>query len=322
MTCLLLLVALCCNSICSAQVQCSGTLSGTINNNVECDGDCVLDGATVNGNVDCSTGTLLARGSSTINGGVTISGSVTSVDLEAVIVNGAVTVTNASSLTTFTTTSAATLGPVVVTDTSCDVVLSGQIDGLTLTNSGYLFLDGLSSANGGVSVTGGTGFVDICGSTIGSLSVSEHTGDIVIDATLQDCGVSTVRVSLSITSHYGNVRLSNFISMTNLLVNSVTGNVELRESNLGWEDAVFVLVDGSVTIASNFDLNLVVKECGDAVSISENVITNSNIRQNLGGVSMVDNTIHSLSCSDNVPRPTGSGNNITFPAGQCSSGFP
>lgn len=377
------LLVLCCSSQCCSAVQlCSGTITSTVNDNVQCDGNCVLDGATINGNIDCTTGTLLVKGGSIVNGGLAVSGSVTTVDLEDATVSGAVTVNSASSLTTLTVTSSATLGSVTVTDTSGDTVLAGQIDGVTLIDSGDLFINGVTSSSGGVSVTGGTGIVSVCGSTITSLMVLERSGDVVVDATLAGCAASTLSVGFtvakgtgsvtvkgadlassdfivseydgdiilqdaqvsdilvasntgsltitnanadsdsSITEHDGSITLTDVTSLGDFLVNDVTGNVELKDSALGLEDAKLSLIDGTVTITNNVNLNLEVKDSGGAVSISGNTITQSNISNNMGGVSIVGNSFVSLSCSANSPAPTGSGNTADFPDGQCVSGFP
>ena len=56
--------------LCSAQLPCNGVVSGTVKSDVMCTGDCVLDGATISGNVLCSTGTLVAKGSTTISGNI------------------------------------------------------------------------------------------------------------------------------------------------------------------------------------------------------------------------------------------------------------
>ena len=368
-------------SFCSAQVQCSGTLTGTINNNVACNGDCVLNGATINGNVQCSTGTLVANGNTVITGTVTISGSATSATLEDVIVLGATSVTSASSLVQFTLTSSANLTSVTVTDTPGDTVLAGTITSFSLTNSGDLFVDGLTTT-GSITVTGGNGVVEICGSTIGSLLLDQRTGDVDIDASVSGCAATTLNVGFtatkgtgavtlngatlsngdfivseyngdvilqdteisdlliskskgsltvtnvdadsdtSITEQDGSVTLTNFDSLGDFLINDVTGNLEFKDSDSGLEDVIISFVDGTVTVKNNVNLNLEVKETGGMVMIADNTVTNSNISKNTGGVSIVGNTFNSLSCSDNTPAPTGSGNTVTFPDGQCASGFP
>ena len=372
----------CTPSLSSALVLCSGTLMGTTNDNVECDGNCVLDVATINGNVLCSTGSLQAKGGSTITGTLTFSGSVTSGDLQAVTVNGAVSVSSASSLTALTTTSSTTLGPLTVTGTTGDFDLAGTITSVSLTNSGDLFTDGLT-ATGGVTVTGGTGVVDICGSTLGSLTILQHTGNIVIDATLTGCAASTLSTGFSatkgtgdvtvkgadlsssdfivseyvgnvvlqdadvsdllvsksegtvtitnvdadsdtkITEHDGDVTLTNVESLGDFMVDTVTGDVVFELSDFGAEDAVFSFIDGDVTIKDNTDFSVEVKETGGLVSFTDNtVVSTANINKNSGGVSILRNTITTLSCSDNTPAPTGSGNTVTFSSGQCTGGFP
>ena len=52
------------------------------------------------------------------------------------------------------------------------------------------------------------------------------------------------------------------------------------------------------------------------------VVTNGNVNKNTGGVLFLNNVFITLSCTDNFPVPSGSGNTVTTPDGQCASGFP
>ena len=76
--------------LCSAQLACDGIVSGMVNSDVLCTAECILDGVTVNGNVLCSTGTLLVKRSSSITSNIQADGTVMDVKLDAMTVSGAV----------------------------------------------------------------------------------------------------------------------------------------------------------------------------------------------------------------------------------------
>ena len=182
--------------LCSAQLVCNGVVSGIINSDVTCNGDCVLDSATVNGNVLCSTGTLLAKGSSSVSGNIQVDGSVTRIELDAVTVSGAVEIKNANSLNEIIIQQAATLTSVTITNTPASIEVSGSLTTIAVTNGGNFVADDLTTS-GGVSVSGGNGIIEICGSSIGGvLSVTEHTGNINIDTNIANCDPTTVVGSL------------------------------------------------------------------------------------------------------------------------------
>ena len=408
--------------ICSAQTNCNGVLSGIINNNVRCAGDCILDGATVNGNVFCSSGTLLVNGSSVITGGILLQGTVTAVELESATVQGAVQVLQAASLAQLVIGAAATIDSVSVENTAGDVIVSGSFTDLLLVNSGSFFASTITNAlasvsviggNGiisvsdsiltglsvdaragnveldnvttatSISVKGGNGIVDLCDSSLGGLLVEEHEGDIEINANAENCGPTTLDGGLSavkgsgtvnvigaslpsgdfIVSNYtGDVffseatRVSDILLQTNIgtltisnvfvdsdttitdqvgavvvkevnttgdfALSKVEGDVTVKDNNFALEDISILLVSGALTIQNNNDLSLSVQEVGGMVEIIGNVVTNGNVNKNTGGVLFLNNVFITLSCTDNIPVPSGSGNTVTTPDGQCASGFP
>lgn len=370
---------------CSAVLLCSDTVSTTVNDNIECAGNCVLDGATVNGNVECSTGTLVIDGGSTVTGVVTIKNAVTSVTIDDATVLGSVKVEDAPSLQQFEIKQAASLGSVTVNNTPANVVAAGQLANLHLSGtSGDLIADNLV-ATSSVSVTKGTGNINICSSSLGGgLSVLEHEGNIKIDASEPNCGSTTISANggfnaekgtgditvngadlstgdflvkeyngdillqgadlgdlaisasegsldlvgltvdsdISITSHVGDVLVDDITSLGDTIISSVDGNVEVVNTDAGLEVVTVSLVSGTVTIEGNINLNIVVTESSGLVTISGNTVTVGSVTKNTGGVTLTNNTFESLTCSDNTPAPTGSGNTVTFPDGQCSTGFP
>ena len=407
---------------CSAQRNCNGALSGIINNNVRCNGDCTLDGATVNGNVECFTGTLLVNGSSVITGGILLQGSVSSAELEAATVLGAVEVKQAASLTQLVIAATATLDSVKVENTAEDVIVAVSFKDLELIDSGNFFANSITnnlasvSVNGGtgiisvrdsilsglsvdvragnveldnvttatsISVKGANGIVKLCDSSLGGLSVEEREGDIEVNANAENCGPTTLDGGLSavkgsgavtvigaslpsgdfiVSSYTGDVIFSEAtnasdillqtntgtLTISNVLVDSdititgqegtvlvkevnttgdfalsgVQGDVTLKDNNFGLEDISILLVSGAVTVENNNDLSLSVQEVGGMVQIIGNVVTNGNVNKNTGGVEFLNNVFITLSCTDNVPVPSGSGNTVTTPDGQCASGFP
>ena len=408
--------------ICSAQTNCNGVLSGIINNNVRCAGDCTLDGATVNGNVECFTGTLSVNGSSVITGGILLQGTVTAVELESATVQGAVQVLQAASLAQLVIGATATLDSVKVENTPGDVIVSGSFTDLEHINSGDFFANSIAnslatiSVRGGngiirvcdsilsglsvearagnveldnvttatsISVKGGVGTVRLCDSSLGGLSVEEREGNIEVNANAENCGptlldgglsavkgsgaVITIGASLPsgdfiVAEYTGNVTFSEAtlvsdvklekntgsLTISNVVTDSdttitgqvgsvvlkevnvtgdlsileVQGDVTLRDSRFAFEDISILLVSGAVTVQDNNDLSLSVQEVGGMVQIIGNVVTNANVNKNTGGVLFLNNVFITLSCTDNFPVPSGSGNTITTPDGQCASGFP
>ena len=367
--------------LCSAQVQCSGVISGTITSDVICNGDCILDGATVTGNVFCPTGTLVAKGISTVNGDIQLSGTVTRAELVAVTVLGAVQAHSAGSLVELVIGAKATLGSVTIDNTPGDAIVSGMLAGLSLVNSGDLFADGLSTI-GTVSVLGGSGIVELCGSSIGGLLLQQREGDVEINANSPNCAATTLDLGISsskgtgtvtvigailpsgdfivtehtgdvtlqtvpavsdlqlnlnvgflticdvvadsdtmITKQVGNVVIENLDTLGDFSVSDVTGTVTVKDSDFNLEDISVVLVSGAVTVQNNINLSLTVEQIGGLVEIVNNVVTSGNVNKNTGGVTFFNNVFETLSCTDNNPAPTGSGNDITLPDGQCATGL-
>ena len=82
-----------------------------------------------------------------------------------------------------------------------------------------------------------------------------------------------------------------------------------------------LLITGDLTIQNNTQLNLLVQEVSGMVQIIDNVIVVGSVNKNIGGVKLCGNVVMSLSCTDNVPAPFGSGNIITFTIDQCATGL-
>ena len=409
---------------CSAQAACNGVLTGTFNNGVTCVGgsSCTLDGATVFGNLICSSGDLLVVGNSLITGSVLLDDQVTRAELDTVTVLGAVQVTDADILTELVITKMANVGPVTVTNApNTEVRVSGALQGLDLNNSGDLIANNLIT-NATVSIKDVNGLVEICGSFLGGLLVEQHTGNIDINANTPSCDLTIIDGGLSaskgsgqvrvigailpsgdfIVSEYigdiilqnipivsdikseknsgsltisnvtadsdtiiigqignialqeldfsgdfsatevdGNITIGEFsitgdFSLTkvdgdiaveelntagNLIITEINGRVILQDSMFNLEDISIVLVTGTVRVLRNSNLSLSVEQINGEVIVIENTVTNGNINKNTGGVVINNNIFTSLSCTDNVPAPVGSGNAITFGDGQCSSGL-
>ena len=241
-----------------------------------------------------------------------------------------------------------------------------------------LAADDLTTTGGIILVSGGSGIIEICGSSIGGgLSVEGHSGDVNVDATIVSCGPSTITgriilqkgssdvtvrganlpsgdisilentgtiildqvqvsdlkltqntgaLSLStvatdsdveITGHTGNMLLSTLNIGGDANINNIEEMMTLIDSNLNLEVLSITLVSQDVTVQNNTNLNLTVEEVEDEVLITQNTV--ANVNKNTGGVEVSDNSITALSCSDNTPVPTGNGNNIDSPDGQCAT---
>ena len=233
---------------CNAQVSCGGTITGTtINSDVVCTNDCVLDGVTISGSVICSTGSLLAKGGSSISGNVLISGAVTTFELADVTVLGDVDIRDAASLTEVVIQLAATVGPVSVLNTPAVITVSGSLSTLSLSNAGALFADKLTTV-GGISIFSGVGDVQICGSFVGGgLSAQERNGDIKIDANAVNCEPSTLVGQFSATKGSGTivVRGAN-LSAADFMVLEHTGDVTLSGAKVS--DVKVMIVTGSLVL--------------------------------------------------------------------------
>ena len=217
----------CCNA---ETTLCDGTIYGKIIGDVECANDCVLYEATVTGNVTCTTGSLVAKGDSSIAGNVHVSGAVTRIVLVDVTVLGDVEVINAMSLTKLVLKKAATVkGSVSVRNTAGNIFVSGSIANLVVVDSGNLFASRLTTTNAlgadhGISVLRGNGVVQISRSRVGGgLSVEEHDGDIKIYSTILRRGTNP---GFIVVANNGDVKL--FRALVNEVeVDRVRGNLVL-----------------------------------------------------------------------------------------------
>ena len=216
---------------CSAQAACNGVLTGTFNNGVVCvvGNNCTLDGATVFGNVLCSSGRLLAVGNSLITGNVQINDQVTRVELDAVTVLGAVQVADINVLNELIITELANVGPVTVSNApNAEVKVSGELQSLDLDNSGNLIANNLLT-NASVSIKASNGFIVICGSFLGGLLVDQHTGDIEINANVPNCGPTVIVGGLIASRGSGQVRVIGAdLPSGDFIVSEYTGDISLQ----------------------------------------------------------------------------------------------
>ena len=244
---------------CFAQVACNELLVGTITDSIACSGACTLEGATVSGDVLCSTGSLVARGNTVINGNVMASGLVTRVELDAVNVLGSVTVIGASLLTEVVIMQAATLRSVKIENTPGNAVVAGSLTGLELIGSGNLFAANLSTL-AIISISGGNGIIELCESLIGGLSVDEHVGDIEINANNENCSPTMFLGGLTVNKGSGRVRVIGAnLPSGDFLVTEYSGDVTLQETQVsdvlvantvGLLTLIDVLTDSDMSVSS------------------------------------------------------------------------
>ena len=234
------------NHVCSAQMSCNGVISGTINSGVVCSGDCVLDNATISGNVQCSSGTLLAKGNSFISGSILLDGSVTRAELDDVTVLGVVDVKSATSLTELVIKESASLGSLIVDNTPGDVIVAGSLTDFTHTGSGNVFANNLSILSS-ISVKGGNGTIEFCGSSIGGLVVEEHEGNVEINANNINCTPTTLDGGFSASKGFGRVRLIGaIIPSGDFIVLEYVGDITFQETQVS--DMKLEKNNGSLTI--------------------------------------------------------------------------
>ena len=267
---------------CSARMACNGTLSGTITSSVTCSGDCILDGVTISGNVECSTGSLIAKGNTFISGNILTSGLITRIELDAVTVLGAVTVNGATALSELVIKQTATLNSVRVENTPGDAVVAGSLTGLELINSGNLFASNLSITVI-VIIKGGNGTIEFCGSLVGGLSVEEHVGDIEINANNVNCAPTTLIGGITAKKGSGRVRvIGTSLPSGDFIVSEYIGNIDLQEAQVS--DIQVVNSTGSLNIIDVFSDSdtSVSRQAGDVVLKKMNISGDMILEKNDG----------------------------------------
>ena len=281
--------------LCSAQMACNGVVSGTINSDVTCTGDCVLDAATVNGNVLCSTGTLLAKGGSSVTGNIQADGSVTEIELDDVTVSGAVTIKNADSLIDAIIQPSATLNSVVIENTpaSTSVEVSGTLGTLAMTNGGNLVVDDLTTT-GGITVSGGGGTIEICGSSIGGiLSVTgQNNGEINIDTNIVSCAATDLvgGVTITLGTSVVTIRGAN-IQNGDIGISDNTGAVTLDQLQVS--DMLLQRNSGTLSIndvTTNSD-STIIEHTGDILLSNLVLVGDARIKDVDGSVSLSDSDL-------------------------------
>lgn len=218
---------------------------------------------------------------------------------------------------------------------SCDATIIG---GISVVNS-----------RGGVMISPGAG----CSRSEvrGAISVQKSTGDVVIGGSQFDTadllvtsnkGMVTVKNAglsdVNIQSTEGNVVLDGINTDSDSSVTFTSGLVTLKNSNIkgdfkvkeassvminknhfSLEDLSISDIRNSVSFTNNNKFSASFTGNSGGVIFSNNEATVVLISKNKGQVSIKDNLIDSLSCSDNLPYPSGSGNSIFKLAdNQCS----
>ena len=279
--------------LCSAQLACDGIVSGTVNSDVSCTGECVLDGATVNGNVFCSAGTLLAKGSSSITGNIQADGTVMDIELDAVTVSGAVEIKNANSLNEVVIQQTATLTSLIINNTPASVEVSGSLGTIEMTNGGNLVADDLTTT-GGITVSGGDGIIEICGSSIGgALSVTGQNGNININTNIANCDATDLigGVAIKLGTSVVTIRGAN-LQNSDIGVLENTGAVtldQLQVSDLNLEKS-----DGTLSISdvtTNSDL-IIIEHTGDVLLSNLAIGGDANIKDVEGSVMLTDSNLN------------------------------
>lgn len=240
---------------------------------------------------------------------------------------------------------------------ACGAAIGGSGIFMSQTNGSMIMQGGAKGCassevdDGSISVQKGTGDVLIAGAVLFDLIVLDQVGDVVISDTRFMTGAPLS--DFSVTRLTGNVSVDGITTDSDVTVTESTGSVTITGSGLGGDAIIssnggvtvtkssFALEDVSITgntgpilVDRNCDLNLTVLE-NNNVTISNNSeaaagkakvdcnldgfgLTNVIVDKNTGGVSIVKNTGELLSCADNDPAPTGSGNSFTITNGQCA----
>ncbi len=174
----------------------------------------------------------------------------------------------------------------------------------------------------------------ITGATItaGDLNVVEQTGDVAIrDADLSDISIDKItgnvllrNVNLdsdaSIVETDGSVTLRDSSVQGDFGVEGNTGTVDILDNNFNNEGISVSGSLGFVTVTGNTALSAGL-EGNAGVNFSNNNGLNAEISKNTVGTTVNNNVLATLTCVDNVPPPTGSGNTVTTPDTEQCAGF-
>jgi hypothetical protein len=260
-----------------------------------------------------SSGRLTLRGTMNI---------VTAIDSFAVNVNGA------------TITAGLLISAGKAALTICSSSIGGGVSMMSTTGAlrvGVTAGCGISTIEGAILVTKGTGHVLLTNTTLAAsdINVAEQIGNVI----LNNIDVSDLKVE----KHTGAVTVTGITTDSDTSLSEISGAVTITNSGFGGDLSLVtmsavtlsgndfanesVLIEkggGDSTISNNTNFGISVTERG-SVSFSGNSFDSASFSKNTGGVSIVGNTGDTLHCVDNVPPPTGSGNTIlVLASGQCA----
>ena len=182
------------------------------------------------------------------------------------------------------------------------------------TNSGSLTISNVT-ADSDTSIISQDGSITLQELSLdGDFTITEVNGDFRATKLSTNGGLSITKVN-------GNITVEELNTAGDFTIKEIDGRVVLQDSVFALMPASVILVTETVEILRNSDLSLTAEEISGEVRIIDNNIANGKINKNTGGVVINNNVFASLSCTDNVPAPNGSGNSISFGDGQCSSGL-
>ena len=162
--------------------------------------------------------------------------------------------------------------------------------------------------------------------TLRNVKVEKTTGNVTLKNVTTDSDTTIVE-------NDGNVKIMQSMLGSDI---EIKGNrrVTIKSSSAALEDVVISNNEGKIIVDSNCDLSLSIVENGvvkltnnnetDAMNAGATCnsdgfgLTDVEVSKNTGGVAIKNNTGELLTCSDNSPAPTGSGNTFTFADGQCA----
>ncbi|KAI0559248.1 filamentous hemagglutinin [Gracilaria domingensis] len=278
-----------------AQVPCTGTITGTVPDNVMIDGiPCTINGATITGSVEIING-----GSLTTTGATQIFGSVLSTSSGDINLQGTTSVSGDVSSET---------SPSSVVQVGPDAVL-GQV---SLLNSGSVDVEGtvlsvLNENSGAVAVTGGTiggisaklgsGDIILCDATItGSIEIVERTGDLSAEES-PSCPMSSITAGVLVEKGTGDVKLigANFTS-GDLSVVEQTGDIVITSALLS--DISISDLTGSVALTMiEADSDVGIGGISGSVSLTGSTVTGDVGIEESGAVSIISSKFANQSVS-------------------------
>lgn len=210
-------------------------------------------------------------------------------------------------------------GGITLDDCSADSYLGGNIRGTLKVrgHSGRFFISGAQLSDSKIEIEDHTTqkVLEILDSKAAAI-VLKHTGSFYLRNV-------TVNEDVNAEVYDNSESIISFSKIGGKAI--VAGGRQLRFYNNELTEKSTVRVSrfgkyGDVNISGNKMYSALIHECGGPILFSNNTVQYAEFNKNNGVTSIVNNTMSFISCSDNVPPPSGSGNTVSgLSKEQCST---